>query len=511
VEVSNGAHQQLFRSVPVVESQNYLGIYISRDTATVVCLAARGAHGKVLGSFSVSAGEQEQAKPQVLAGLIARGCAERKLEFSEVVVALDCAMFMQHSVHSEFNVPKQIAATVRFDTEEALATDITDVALAFEIALAGQAGSELTVFTAQRKILSEVLLSLQQHNLDPVTIEPDVICLSRFICRKASSAESQQPGTLFGILSGRNGYLIVPPVSAGGGSQKAFTARTFLVGPTQDRGALLTREVLVTTALVGGGEPINRLKVFDSAGTTDHQQLKEKLSISIGHLTVETDGVDCLAAGAESQIPADCADPVDFAIAYGAALAHLEKGHHVNFRDDFSPFQGKKIKLQKALKFTAISVTGLLIFIGLYFQTQLFKINKYRSELRGKFAKDYSAVMLGQKLPDEAGAVRELGKELRRITAAKDGLITIKGEESISSKLTLVLAAFNKCADQTDLNIKSISITDRDIIITGETSSRPNTQKLFKTVRDNGLEILREAYDLKGQSDSFSITVEPKK
>jgi len=504
VEVSNGEHQQLFRSVPVVESQNYLGIYISRDTATVVCLAARGAHGKVLGSFSVSAGEQEQAKPQVLAGLIARGCAERKLEFSEVVVALDCAMFMQHSVHSEFNVPKQIAATVRFDTEEALATDITDVALAFEIALAGQAGSELTVFTAQRKILSEVLLSLQQHNLDPVTIEPDVICLSRFICRKASSAESQQPGTLFGILSGRNGYLIVPPVSTSGGSQKASTARTFLVGPTQDRGALLTREVLVTTALVGGGEQINRLKVFDSAGTTDHQQLKEKLSI-------ETDGVDCLAAGAESQIPADCADPVDFAIAYGAALSHLEKGHHVNFRDDFSPFQGKKIKLQKALKFAAISVTGLLIFIGLYFQTQLFTINKYRGALRGKFAKDYSAVMLGQKPSDEAGAVRELGKELRRITAAKDGLITIKGEESISSKLTLVLAAFNKCADQTDLNIKSISITDSDIIIIGDTSSGQNTLKFFQAVRNNGLEISRENVGFKGGRDSFSITVEPKK
>ncbi|MFZ2147956.1 MAG: hypothetical protein WAV28_12110 [Sedimentisphaerales bacterium] len=497
-----------------MESQNYLGIYISKDTATVVCLEARGSHGKVLGCFSVSAKEQEQAKLQALAGLIARGCAERKLEFSEVVVALDCAMFMQHSVHSEFNDPKQIAATVRFDTEGALATDITDVTLAFEITLAGQAGSELTVFTAQRKILSEVLLSLQQHNLDPVTIEPDVNCLSRFICRKASPSESQQPGTLFCILSGRNGYLIAPPVSTGGGSQKASMARTFLVGPTQDRGALLAREVLVTTALVGGGEPISRLKVFNSAGTIDHQQLKEKLSI-------ETDGDDWLTAGAEprpcgrgvgeSQIPADCADPVDFAIAYGAALAHLEKGHHVNFRDDFSPFQGKKIKTQKALKFAAISVTGLLIFVGLYFQTQLFTINKYRSALRAKFAKDYSAVMLGQKVQDETGAVRELGRELRRITAAKDGLITIKGEKSISSKLTLVLAAFNKCADQTDLNIKSISITARDIIITGETSSRPNTQKLFKAVRDNDLEILREAYDLKGQSDSFSITVEPKK
>ncbi len=486
-----------------MESQNYLGIYISKDTATAVCLALVGRHRKVLGCFSVSVEEQEQAKLPVLAGLIARGCAERKLEFSEVAVALDCAMFMQHSVHSEFTDPKQISATVRFDTEEALATDITDVALAFEISLAGEAGSELTVFTAQRKILSEVLLSLQQYNFDPVTIEPDVNCLSRFITAKASSSESQQPGTLFGILSGRNGYLIAPPVSTGAGSQKASAARTFLVGPTQDRGALLRREVLVTTALVGGGEPINRLKVFDSAGTVEHQQLSEKLSI-------EADRVDWLAAEAESRTTADCADTVDFAIAYGAALAHLEKGHRVNFRDDFSPFQGKKIKMQEALKFATISVTGLLILVGLFYQAKLFKINKYRRATREKFAKDYSAVMLGKKPPEGTAAVRELGKELRRIRDAKKGLITIKGEKSISSKLTLVLTAFNKCAAQTNLNIKSISITARDIIITGETSSRQNTQKLFKAVRANGLEILREAYDLKGGRDSFSITVMPK-
>jgi len=488
-----------------VESQNYLGIYISRDTATVVSLALIGRHEKLLGCFSVSVEEQEQAKLQVLAGLIARGCAERNLEFSEVSAALDCAMFMQHNLHSEFTDPKQIAVTVKSDTEEALATDIADVALAFEITLAGQAGSEITVFTAQRKILSEVLLSLQQYNLDPVTIEPDVNCLSRLIAAKASSAQARQPGTLFGILSGRNGYLIAPPVSTGAGTQKASKTRTFLVGPTQDRGALLTREVLVTAALVGGGEPINCLKVFDSAGTVDHQQLSEKLS----HDKIE--GVDWLAAEAESRTTADCADTVDFAIAYGAALAHSEKGQRVDFRDDFSPFQGKKIKMQKALKFAAISVTGLLIFVGLYFQTQLFSINKYRRALSDKFAKDYSAVMLGQKSPEDINAaVRKLGSELRRIRDAKKGLITREGEKSISSKLTLVLTAFNKCAAQTSLDIKTISITARDIIITGDTSSRPNTLKFYNTVKNNGLEISRDFYELKGARDSFSITVVPK-
>jgi hypothetical protein len=120
-------------------------------------------------------------------------------------------------------------------------------------------------------------------------------------------------------------------------------------------------------------------------------------------------------------------------------------------------------------------------------------------------------MLLGQEPPDKAAALRKLGSELRRIKDAKKGLITIKGEKSISSKLTLVLTAFNKCAKQTNLNIKSVTITARDIIITGDTSSRQNTQKFFNAVRNSELEILRPSYELKGGRDGFSITVEPKK
>ena len=490
-----------------MESQNYLGIYLSRETATVVCLNLLGRVGKVLGSFSVSVEEKEQTNMQTLAGLIARGCNQRKWSYSEVAVALDCAIFMQHSVHSEFSDPKQISATIRFDTEEALATDITNIALAFEITSAGQDGSELTVFTAERKILSEILESLRAHNLDPVTIEPDVSCLSRFICRKAPSAESQQSGTLFGILSSRNGYLIIPPVSGGAGTQKASAVRTFLVGPTQDRGELLSREVLVTTALVKSDEPINYLKVFDSAGTVNHHQLGEKLSI-------ESDGIGWLdTAGAEKQIPADGLEPVDYAIAYGAALALSEKGHRVNFRDDFSPFQGKKIKMQQALKFAVISVTVLLIAVGLFFQAKLLSKNKDNRKLRAKFAENYTSVMMGQKLSAKTKpveAIRKLNSELGRIKDAKKGLLTIEGEMSISSKLTLVLAAFVKCAKQTNLNIKSITIATRDIIVTGDTSSRQNTLKLFETLRNNGLDVLRHKFDIKGARDNFNITLAPK-
>ena len=487
-----------------MESQNYLGIYISKNTATVVCLGPYKKDRDALKCFSVSVEGQEQQDMQALAGLIAQGCTERNLKFSEITVALDCAMFMQHSVHSEFNDPKQIAATVRFDTEEALATDITNVAVTFEIASSDQTGSQLTVFSAERKILSEVLDALQQYNLDPVNMEPDVNCLSRFICRQVTSDEPEQTETLYGMLSHRSGYLIVPPVAVDDESRKASIVRTFLVGATQDRTKLLQREVLVTTALVEGAGPLGCLKVFDSTGAIESQQLGEKLGI-------ETDEIDLRSiVETKLQLEADYADPIDFAIAYGAALALSEKGRSVDFREDFSPFQGKKIRQQQTLKTAAVSVTILLVAVGLYFQTQLFSVNRNKNNLRSKFAKDYVEVTLEQlsvdlKIKD---AVRELGTLLRRIENEKKGLFT--DEKSISSNLTQVLAAFNKCAEQTNLNIDTITITAKDIMITGDTSNRQNRQRFFETVRDSGLEIKREGYTLKDNRESFRITVAPK-
>ena len=484
-----------------MEHQNCLGIYISKNTATVVCLGPQKKDSSGVKCFSVTVEGQEQQDMQTLAGLIAQGIAERNLKFSEMAVALDCSMFMQHCVHSEFKDRKQIAATVRFDTEEALATDITNVAVAFEIASSDETGSQLTVFTAEREILSEVLNALQQYNIDPVYIEPDVNCLSRFICRQLDSDKSEQKGTLYAMLSHRSGYLIVPPAAVDGESRTTSTVRTFLVGANQDRTKMLQREVLVTTALLEDGGTLSSFKVFDSAGAIHSEQLSDKLGI-------ETDQIDLRRiVETELQQEADCADPIAFAIAYGAGLAFSEKDRSVDFREDFSPFQGKKVRFQKTLKTAAISITILLVAVGLYFQTQLFSVNKERDSLRSKFAKDYAEVTLGQLSADLKikDAVRELGRLQRRIENEKKGLYT--DEKSISSNLTLVLTAFNECAAQTDLNIATVTITTKDIMVTGDVSNRQTRQKLFDTVRKSGLEIVRERYEFKDGREHFNISV----
>jgi hypothetical protein len=481
-----------------VEGPKYLGIYLSKDTATVVCLGSEGGGRSVLGCFSVTIEETEEQKPQELARLIAEGCAERGLEFSEVAVALDCSMFMQHNVRSEFSDPKQIAATVRFDAEEALAMDITNLVIAFKVTSSDQTGSSLTVFTAQQKQLSDILTSLQSSNIDPITIEPDVNCLSRFILQNVSLPQDLR--SLFCVLSDSSGYFI-----AFAESQETPAMRTFSVRPAQERNELLTREIPVTTALVGTDEPVNCIKVFDSTSSVNYQQLNEKLGIEVG-------SVDLVAAAVISpEALADCANPVGFAIAYGAALSPLEKAQSVNFRGDFMPYQGRKVRLQKAIKFSSISVAVLMLAAGMYFQLQLWQKNKYRNRLHKKLEKQYSAVMFGKKPPDKSDPVKKLAGELRHIESVRKGLLSVTGEESISAKLTLVLEAFNKCAAQTNLNIDSIAITTKTISIAGDTSSKKNTLKLFDAIRDSGLEILQQYLETKGGRDNFRITVAPKK
>jgi hypothetical protein len=492
------------------EAGNILGICIGKGTATVVCLGSPSSSeqrdsqvqdNKTIGCFSVSVQGKEGQNLQMLATLIAQGCAERRLEFSEAAVAINCAMFMQHNIHSSFTNPKQIASTVRFDTEEALAMDISDIALAFNVTSSDQAGSEITVFTAQRKLLTDVLLSLQSNNIDPVSIEPDVNCLSRFICRNVSLSEGLHP--LFGMLSHRSGYLVIPPSFTGPGSQQTSVVRTFLVSPTQDRSELLAREILMTTALIKTHEPINCLKVLDSAGLVDYQRLSSKLGI-------EATGFDPAASAATNpQTIADCETSVDFAIAYGAALALLEKTQTINLRNDFMPYQGKKLRMQKALRFASYSFTFLMLAIGMYFQAQLFKLNSTRDRLRSELMKDYAAVMPGQPLPLQMSPLTKLGTELRRIKDAKSGMIGIKGEKSISSKLTLMLQAINSCAEKTNLSIDSISITEMNINAVGNTTSRTNTLNFFEAVKKSGMEILQQRLYTQDTRDHFSITVVP--
>jgi hypothetical protein len=482
-----------------MESRSYLGIYIREDRATVACLASQGREDKLVGAFSVDIQGQDRPSLQALADGIAQQCAERRLKAGTAVVALDCALFMQHAVHSDFSDHKKIAATIRFDTEEALATDVSDMAVAFRLISSDESGARLDVFTTERSVLSDILMSLQSNGVDPVAVVPDVCCLSRYISRGKNDMETDPAGTVYALLSESRGYLLGTPNAEGGSLIRAFP-----VAPSQDRKALLARETLVTTALAGTGNSTRVLSVLDTQDAAMARDLAERVPVDV---------VDCDLASMRGVATGELAeglDLVDVAIAYGAALPESEKDKGINFRNDHMPYLGKKVRLQKAVRFLSVSLTILFLAAGVYAHTQLMTVKRYQSTLRGKLEPDYLAVMPGaDKLPSRMGAVvQRLKGVLRRLEAEQGGQVDPK---SISAKLTLVLKALNSCAAQTDLHIDVITLTAQSIQINGDTSSRRNTLKVFDAMGKAGLTLQKPGYSEKGGRDTFTASAEPKK
>lgn len=487
-----------------MESGNHLGIYWGKNKATVVCLAPPGRERKVLDCFSVTVAGEEQGQ-QALADRIVQACRERKVRFTEAAVALDCASFMQHTVHSEFNDPKRIAATIRFDTEEALATDISEIAVAFRITSSSEEGANLDVFTAQRAVLSDILLSLQSHGIDPVAVDPDVCCLARYLVEYAKTAESTPQSTLYAMLSDSRGYLVVVAPS-----QQASVLRTFLIGSAQERTGLLVRETLVTAALADSAHPVGQLCVCDAADGLRLEALGEGTGLKVS---------PCDPAGMAGAKPGDApAGPnaVDVALACGAALASTQKADSVNLRNDHMPYLGKKRRVQNALRLLSLSVTILLLALGVYFHAHLIQRDKDRQGLRDKLEPDYLAVMPNENaLPAPMKrAVEDLEKTLRYLRVEKQGP---QGGGSVYSMLTLVIQSLvTACSTgQPDLSVNTITITPTNIGIVADTANRQSALNVVKVMRETmkkaGVTLGSEKIGGAGERDTFTITAEPAK
>ena len=472
-----------------MESQSGLGIYVSKSRATVACLHRH----KVSACFSVTVPEESTDPVPDLLRQVAETCTEKRLKFSDVTVALDCTWFMQHRVHSEFTSPKQIGATIRFDTEEVVATDIANLAVGYDVIATAEAGTDLNVFTAEHAVLSDVVLTLQSHGIDPVRVVPDVCSLAQVIGHDISAKTYAYSQGLFGILSRRSGYFLCYSDKQG-----CVPVRAFLVGAQQNKNEVLTREVLTTMASTSG-TPSEGLMIYDATDSVDAQALGERLSVP-----VET--LDWLVArGAGPQAIAQGDDPVDCAIALGAARMAGETS--LNFRNDFLPFQGKKLRLQSAMKWMCFSMTLLLLAVGGRLQAKWFQVRQDRNRLFEKLSQDHQAVVLDSK--KKTNLIADLEKEMRKIKALKEGR-SLQGNNSSSAKLMLMLKAINACYSKAGLDVKDITIGTA-VKVTGTTSNAGGRQEFAKAIKAEGLgEPVSTNNDVKQGRWPFSIVVDTK-
>jgi len=478
-----------------VQQQNCLGIYLAKNSATAVLTAEQVDKIKILDCFTVATDPNQESNPAALAPLIAQQLSQKDHDIMQVYLAIDCAMYAQHNLHSEFTDYKQIAGTIKFDAEEIVTTDATELAVAFQITNTTENGSDITIFTADRQLMTNILTDFQTVGLDPVLIEPDIVCIARFIQQNIELTRQQT--TLSAILAQKSCYIIIPH-----SERYAPLVRSFLVAPGQDITRVLARQIPITIASQNLNQPLTDLLLAGDTGSIE----TESLTQTTGLKTQIADIAQLLDVNtADIQKCPSIAHP---AIACGAANAETAKTSKVDFREDFAPYQGRKRILQKALRILSVSLTILLITIAAHFQLQVLKNKNYTKRLEQKAAENYSDAMYGRKPPSREPIVSKLQLELLNAKKIQAGLGP-GDDNSPPAKLTFILEAVNNVPTNVDLKITDISITQKTMRITGDTNSRQSTLELFDAVKKHPkLKKSHENLSQKGNRDTFIINLE---
>jgi hypothetical protein len=479
-----------------LEQNACLGIYVEPGKATVILAAKAGGKTELLEQFSIAAPEGQSFSFAQVAKDIAAVCAEKQLIFADVAVAIDCRLYRQQVLHSEFTDYRQIAQTIKFDAEEALSINAAETAVAFEIAGRGLSGSEVATFAAPANVISEIILALQNNKLDPVSVEPDSICLRRVVHYLTKAQVDSKP--MWVAVSQKKCFIILAPPQDGNAPVRAF-----LTGAAQNKTALLAREIMLTTTAAKAGRNVQRILIYDNTGQIDLGAINEQTALAVEVF----DPAEIIVTKARQQT--DC-DSLDVIIATGAAIGLLAKSEKVNFRSDFMPYQGKRAAFEKTLKTLSICLIILFVAVGVYLHMQYYKTNSYRNRLAGKFGTEYSIAMMGAKFTKGAEAVRKLKSEINRIKDVKSGLLSTAGNDSIEAKLTFLFEAINNVPRNIDVEIEKIAVTTKTMSITGSTSVRGYLQ-LFGAV-DKHPKLVRgqSSYESKDNRDHFRLTIELK-
>ena len=493
-----------------MEQNKYLGIYIAAEKATVVLVSKTVGGVEILDYFCVkpqAEGQTEQQQGQKfsfsqLAAQISAVCIEKQIVFSDAAIALDCRLYRQQKLHSEFQEYRQVAQTIRFDAEEALAVDAAQTAVAFEIIGKQLSGSDVSAFAAAADVISGIILALQNNKLDPLTIEPDSICLRRIV-------EETGQNAIVAAVSQTRCFLVCPPRPDG----KA-AVRSFITSQAQNKTNLFAREIMMTMTAFSADKRAETIKIYDTANQVDFKVLGEQTSMAVE--TLDLSGKVVLQSKQDSQpaSPAtrgeqDC-EYLELIIAAGAAAGLVGRTDKVDFRTDFMPYQGKKEALEKTVKIFSVCFFAMFIILGVLFQMYSYKINKDRSRIADKFKAEYVIAMPGGKFPQSKEAVGKLKREINRLKDVKNGLLSASGEDSVETKMTLLFEALNSVPKNVDIDIDKIAVTTNTMNITGSTSAGGYLQLFGAIDKHPKLTRGQSSYQSKDGRDNFRLTIELK-
>ncbi len=472
-----------------MENNIHVGIYISKDAACVVVLQSSAHSYKVRESFGVSLEDAADTESTTIGYEISAQLRERGLEIRECNVALDATMFTQHNLYSDFDDARQVSATIESDVEEVMGVDISDYAVAFSLIGKQSTGSRVNVFATRKDLIEEIILDLTKHGLDPVTIEPDAICIGR--CLYNDIVAHSSTSWAFCVFSQKVCYICVDTKKV----NQPFV-RALLYNESIDKLKLISRELSLTLASPGIDYAPETLFINECNGLED---LQKATSLDVKNIS------EFLSDG--SSILSDQEDLAANAVACGAAMINFVKCPRIDFRKKFMPYQGRKKVVEFSLRLIGIAIAILFFSLAFNWSSSYRTSSNDTNVIKAQIKKEYSAAMKGRRMT--SAPTKDLKSELNKLKRIKSG-DSVGDDSTVPSRLRQILEAINKTPSGIGLKIKTISISNSHIRVDGSTSSRSNTQKLLAQLRRHKkLKVSQETLKQVGNEDSFMITLEP--
>ncbi len=477
-----------------MESISCLGMTMTGDSLTAVVLNAQsGGRLRVSDVLTIENPVDSEETPLPLPEQLYRRIQQKSIKYEQMCVARHAGEYTQHQLHSEFTEFRQISQTIRFDAEEAMATDVSDLAIAFHITSIEENGSDIAVFTTSRSRISLDLNELLSRKFDPAMIEPDLVTLARYLDHGFEMAS--HPGRLYAVLHEGVCYLMCP-----GQNGQAPCLRSFLIRRGTGIEMIFKREVMMTLASLGGRVSVEELHLTGDLKGLDVKSLS-------GHVGLPVETFSLLETKAIQFDDPVKSNPVSFAIAAGAALGEIFGDYRTDFREDFSPYLGKRKIMQKLGLVISASITLALLAVAVFFQFQSFRDNRDASRLQDHLEEQFRRVM-GTSYETNYGRIdTKLRREVNKLEKANRGLFA-GDDESVPAKVTYVLEALNELPPSVDLNIDEISLSSGNISVRGDTASAAQTRMLFSQFdKHPRLERINEVLKEAGARHSFSVNL----
>jgi hypothetical protein len=249
--------------------------------------------------------------------------------------------------------------------------------------------------------------------------------------------------------------------------------------------------------------PIRSVVLIGSAGAIDTAQIAERTGLQVKTETPEK----TLLRSTPDGSPIACHE---FLIAYGSALASRSRTGRVDFRRDFMPYQGQRRIMEGSLRVLSISLTVLLLAVGVFFQFKAFGMKGMAAELKERTLAEHKAVMYGKGPRPGQTISSNLRREFTLVSNnEKAGL---GDATSISARLTFFLEAVNKTPANVDIIVDQITVTGRSMKVKGSTNSRNGTMTLLNEIRKHPrITLGSERIAADGTRDGFDIAIDPRK